>query len=245
MSVDPTSAGPISADPTSAALDVAMLGHELRTPLAAIRAIAELLADDEPDRRLSPAERQRLLGAVVAEAERMSRLLDRLPDRTAATRPARSEIDLGATARAAAAGIEPLFRRAGIALAVSVPAAGPMVRGERDGMIQVVLNLLSNAHKFAAREGGRVTLRVDRDGEWARLTVADNGRGVPPAERTAIFDPGRRGAAAAGVPGAGLGLAICRRIAEAHGGRLWVEGEPGAGARFVFVLPLSADGGST
>jgi signal transduction histidine kinase len=116
------------------------------------------------------------------------------------------------------------------------------VLGERDRLIQVVLNLLSNALRYCPQDIGRVELALAGDGERVRLTVSDNGPGVPESERERIFERFRqlpRDRAAKGL-GAGLGLAISRRIVEQHGGGIWVEDAAGGGACFVVELPSEA-----
>jgi signal transduction histidine kinase len=108
---------------------------------------------------------------------------------------------------------------------------------------QVMTNLLGNAIRFT-KPGG--TLRVvaahtgATDGERVEVAVIDQGPGVPPADRERIFEPFVQGADAVPGQGLGLGLAICRRIVEAHGGEISVRDEPGGGSRFVFTLPVAA-----
>jgi AraC-like DNA-binding protein len=134
-----------------------------------------------------------------------------------------------------------LVRDKGLAWRESLPPLGPYVLGDRTRLRQVVLNLLSNAVKFTSR--GEVSLRVAVQSESVVVEVGDSGLGIPLHEQAAIFDEFRRSerTTALGYGGLGLGLAICRRLIEMHGGEIGVHssGEPGQGATFYFTLPLA------
>jgi signal transduction histidine kinase len=114
------------------------------------------------------------------------------------------------------------------------------VLGDRDRLTQVLINLLSNAHKFVAPGSGRVEIAVRRVGDLVRVEVTDNGPGVPPEERETIFEKFRQGGSVlTDKPrGTGLGLPISRQIVEYFGGRLWLEGNPDGGSIFIFTLPV-------
>jgi Na+/proline symporter/nitrogen-specific signal transduction histidine kinase len=216
--------------------------HELRTPLTSIRALSEILRDD-PHTAL--ADRTRFLGVIVKEAERLTRLINQMLEmakiESGRAEWRTAEVDLLEVVREAAEATGQLFRERGVELSVAAGAA-PAVRADRDRVMQVVVNLLSNAVKFCPAPGGRVRVRVGAAGAALRLDVEDNGPGVRPEDRERIFEKFRQGGdATGGKPmGTGLGLAISRRILEHLGGRLWVEGAPGEGARFSFLLPLDA-----
>jgi signal transduction histidine kinase len=210
--------------------------HELRTPLTSIRALAELMRD-EPD--MPAAQRAQFLGIVVAESERLSRLVNQVLDLakiesgSADWRP--SDIDLPVLLRQAAQTTGELFRERGTALDVELPAAAPVLRADADRLQQVLLNLLGNAVKFSR---GRVKLALRCEPRQAVVTVDDDGPGVPPGEREQIFEKFRQGGPADARPaGTGLGLPIARQIVEHFGGRLWLEDSPLGGARFAFALP--------
>ena len=140
-----------------------------------------------------------------------------------------------------------LYREKGVALATDLPAGGPVVQADRDRLTQVMINLLSNAVKFVAQGEGRVRVAVECLRGEVRVTVADNGPGIRPEDQDAIFEKFRQGGSVlTDKPvGTGLGLPISRQIVEYFGGSLWVESEPGAGAAFVFTLPLAEDGGAS
>jgi two-component system sensor histidine kinase KdpD len=102
---------------------------------------------------------------------------------------------------------------------------------------RVLYNLLENAGKYTPT-GTVIRIDAETSEDHLLVTVSDNGPGVPQAQREAIFDKFTRGSRESATPGVGLGLAISRAIIEAHRGRIWVEDNPGGGARFCFTLPL-------
>jgi signal transduction histidine kinase len=115
----------------------------------------------------------------------------------------------------------------------------PKLEGDRDRLVQVLVNLISNAVKFCEPERGRIEIRAaDRD-QGLQIDVADNGPGIPEEARDIIFEEFRqiRSETRGRPQGTGLGLAICRRIVAFHKGRIWAESEPGLGATFSFYLP--------
>jgi two-component system OmpR family sensor kinase len=193
--------------------------HELRTPLTALRGNAAYIARHGPD----PGA----LADIEADAARLSALLDDLLAlaREDAAAPVRGEpVDLAAIAREAAAA-DPRAEALG---------DSATVLGERPALERAVGNLVRNARKHGPPEG-RITITTARDGARARLTVEDEGPGLPPAHAAEAFDRFWRGPGARGE-GSGLGLAIVRAIAERHGGQVGVDG-----ARFTIELPALTD----
>lgn len=222
---------------------ISTVTHELRTPLTSIRALSEMLHDDP---RLELEERRRFLGIIVAEAERLTRLINQVLDlaklESGRAEWTTGEVDIAAVVRESAESLAPLFRDRGVAIATRVPATGPVVLADRDRLMQVAINLLSNAVKFAPAGKGRIEVRVrEGDGE-VRVEVADNGPGLTAEECGIVFEKFRQGGnTLTDKPqGTGLGLPISRQIVEYFGGRLWVESEPGQGATFIFTVPLPA-----
>jgi signal transduction histidine kinase len=121
---------------------------------------------------------------------------------------------------------------------VSIPAVGPVtVRADPRRLERVLVNLLSNALKYAA--GSRVRIEVVAEGEWVDVCVADDGPGIHPDDLPRLFRRFERGRGTEGKDGLGLGLYGARRIVEAHGGRIEVESAPGAGSRFRVRLPAA------
>jgi signal transduction histidine kinase len=210
--------------------------HELRTPMAGLQANAELLLREDPDR----ADRERVAVALVRESRRAARLVDDLltmvragqgidlvPERVDLVEIARAE-----TARAQALAPELNF---------VVEAAGRCpVDGDPLRLGQILGNLLDNA-RHATPPGGTLTVTAGRGDGWVTLTVCDTGPGVPPGERSLIFERFGRGDASRSrdTGGAGLGLPIARSLARAHGGDLTYVDRP-VGAGFRLCLPATA-----
>lgn len=212
--------------------------HELRTPVAGIRAIAEAVLHEPAD--ADPEERQRMYLLLAREAQRAGRLVEDLLDM--------ARIDAGLQLHS-----EPvdLYELTGIQLdrvrmlhpGVEFRLDGQPVRtiadSERIG--QILVNVLNNACQ-AMPAGGTVTVHVEARDELARITIADTGPGIAPADRERVFDRLVRldAARAARSGGSGLGLPIARGIARAHGGDLrCIEPENGRGARFLLTLKIA------
>ncbi|MCR5868726.1 sensor histidine kinase [Aquincola sp. J276] len=216
--------------------------HELRTPLTAIRGLAELMRD-EPG--MPEAQRQQFLGIVVDEAQRLSRLVNQVLDlakiESGHARWLEEDVDLRALAQRSADAVAELLRERGVRLSLALPPDPlPPLVADPDRLMQVLVNLLSNAAKFAPAGRGQVRLALQADARGATFSVADDGPGVPAAERELVFEKFRQGSAGGGDPrvqGTGLGLPICREIVAHHGGRIWLEPDTGQGACFRFTLP--------
>jgi signal transduction histidine kinase len=125
---------------------------------------------------------------------------------------------------------------------MALPPSVPPVCADRDRLMQVLLNLLSNAAKFCDRADGRIAIELRQEDGKLRVSVRDNGPGVRPEDREVIFDKFRQGGdILTGKPqGTGLGLPISRRIVDHFGGMLWLDAAPGKGAHFIFTLPVAA-----
>ena len=218
--------------------------HELRTPLTSIRALTELMRD-APDMDL--AQRQQFLGLVVAESERLSRLVNQVLDmakiESGHAEWLSAEVDLAALLQQALLTTAELFRERDATVALHLPPIPPpALRADPDRLLQVLLNLLGNAAKFVPNPGGQVVVRLlERDGQ-VHVEVQDNGPGVPPAQEALVFEKFRQGGDGSNRPqGTGLGLPISRKIIDHFGGTLWLRQEPGQGACFGFSLPLSTN----
>jgi signal transduction histidine kinase len=217
---------------------LANVSHELRTPLTSIQGFAQAMLDGAVT---TPEGVARSAGIIHTEAERMRRLVESLLDL------ARLDADLRALRRAPvdlrallAGLVESLSLRAtqqGVTLRAELPASLPALAGDADRLRQLFSNLLDNALKHTPA-GGQVMLAAAPAAGAVEVTVADTGAGLPPEELGRIFERFYQvDKSRAGAGGAGLGLAIAREIAEAHGGSLRAESAPGAGARFVVRLP--------
>ena len=128
-------------------------------------------------------------------------------------------------------------------MVVAVEPDLPTLIGDRDRLIQVVINLISNAVKFTPAGSITCAAGPDPDGDGVLISVSDTGVGIAPEDRAKVFEQfGQAGDTLTDKPrGTGLGLSICREIVEHHGGRLWLESELGRGSRFSFTLPLGTE----
>jgi protein-histidine pros-kinase len=211
---------------------LAMVTHDLRTPLTTVRGYAQLLHR----RAVYQAEP---VVALISEAERMQRLLDDLADIVrleGGNLPLRrAPTDLVDLARRAAAEAERMSRDHRI----SVDAGDLVVVGQWDWdrLGQVLANLLGNAVKYSPA-GGRVVVQIEATDGGARLRVRDEGPGIVPEHLPKLFERFYR-AGGTGAGGLGLGLYISRMLVEAHGGTIAAESEPGAGSTFTVTLPLA------
>ena len=223
---------------------VSVASHELRTPMTSVKtSLSLLLAGAAGPRDASARE---LLEIAVRNADRMIRLINDLLD-LSRLEAGRMEFQLEPVplADGVAAGLETVAAFAqeqGVTVATDPPAEPQVVLGVRDRLVQVIVNLVSNAIKFSPR-GGRVTVRWWSENGFAVTEVADQGPGIPADQLQAVFEPFRQldSSTTREHGGAGLGLAISQGIVDALGGKLWAESVLGAGSRFFVRLPLAPE----
>jgi two-component system clock-associated histidine kinase SasA len=212
-----------------------MVAHELRTPLTAAKLALQSLqlghidntrCRDVLDRRLDDIE-QLSMDLLEVGTTRWEALFN--PQRLA----------LAPVAAEAILELEKLWVGRNLHLVTDIPADLPDVFADQRRMRQVMLNLLENALKFTP-DGGRVTLALlHRTSQWVQVSVCDTGPGIPREEQERIFLERVRLPQTSGTTsGFGVGLSVCRRIAQVHGGRIWVVSEPGEGACFHFTVPV-------
>jgi GAF domain-containing protein/anti-sigma regulatory factor (Ser/Thr protein kinase) len=214
------------------------VSHELRTPLTFIKGYVELLLEEDMG-PLNEAQRESL--AIVADK---TNALTRLVSDIIYLQQVEWESlqftqqDMREMARLALQSCEVAAVTAGITLRLEAETGQPPIPVDRDRINQVFDNLLGNAIKFSPR-GGTISVEVKDEGEMIQLSVLDTGVGIPSDKLDRVFDRFYQvdGSATRRFGGAGLGLAIVRRIVEAHGGRIWVESEEGKGSAFRFTLP--------
>jgi signal transduction histidine kinase len=219
---------------------VANVSHELKTPLTSIQGFAQAILEgavQTPDALHQAAE------VIYNESERMYRLvldlltLARLEAGTADLQ--RSPVDLGALLTNILIKFEPQAKKAQVYLAREIGDLPPVL-GDGDRLAQVFTNLIDNALKFTP-PGGSVSLNAKIQGNTVIIEVRDSGKGISSQDRERIFerfyqaDKSRRGG---GEHGVGLGLPIAKQIVQAHHGKIWVEGQPGQGSRFIVQLPV-------
>lgn len=215
---------------------VATVNHELRTPLASIRAFSEILRGSP---QLSDAERTEFLDIVVAETGRLTRLIGQLLDLSkieagGGVAAHTGVVDLEAVVRESSAAMKQVFANSRVDLDVEIAAERAWVAGDHDQLVQVLINLLGNAVKFSSPAGGRASVTLRTVGDEVEIAVADNGPGIAPADRSVVFERFRQlGDPLDGKPqGVGLGLAISKKIVDQHGGRIWIEDAAEGGALF-------------
>jgi signal transduction histidine kinase len=189
-------------------------------------------------------DRVRFLGLIVSEAERLTRLVNQTLD-LAKIESGRAdwngcELNLKEVIEQSVAATSQLFCEKEAQVDLDLPDNLPLILADRDRLIQVMLNLLSNAAKFLPVGSGRVRVVLRKVEEGLEVGVVDNGPGIRPEDQQLIFEKFRQvGDTLTAKPaGTGLGLPISRRIIEHFGGRLWVESAPGRGATFQFMLPI-------
>lgn len=217
--------------------------HELRTPLASIRASAEILRDYGADDR---AVMDEFLAIMVSESERLSRLIENVLDLSrlqageAHWRPELAQV--GEVVTEVVDSLRPLALSLGVQIRGSVDGTLPQTVLDRDGMKQVYVNLVSNALKFSSADDViDVSVRLDGDGDQIVVDVRDEGPGIPGDQLDAIFERFRQvvGDILTDKPsGTGLGLAIAKEIVDHHGGRITVASQVGVGTVFSVWLPV-------
>jgi len=237
---------------------LSIVSHELRTPLTSVLGFAKITrkklaetvfpavqvgGNEKVHKEMVRAGHN--LDIIVSEGERLTALINdvldlakleanRIDYRMEPLQP-REFIEHSMEAS------EALFEEAGLTFLADIDEELPLVEGDRDRLIQVMVNLFSNAVKFT--EKGSVTCRAERAGGYIKISVTDTGIGIPQPLLAAIFDKfvQGEGSLADRPRGTGLGLPICRHIIEGHGGHIWAESGEGAGSRFVFTLPVLKD----
>lgn len=204
--------------------------HEVRNPLSSIALNLELLGDEIGP---APSEARALLVAIGAEVERLSALSNQYLSMARRTALELSETDLGPVVLGAGEFMRRDLARSGHTLEVMVEPDLPWVLADAGQMRQALYNLVRNARE-ATPAGRLVSIRLSRNSERLVLAVEDEGSGIDPAQMERLFDP----FFTTKEHGTGLGLAVTRQIAEAHGGHLRYESREGGGSRFVLEVPL-------
>lgn len=222
---------------------IANVSHELRTPLGLIKISASSLLMD--DAHFDQETQRKFLLSISEETAKLETIVEHLLDlgriESGRLRLERQPIDLRRLIRNTIKSMEALSARHRMASELPKQPLITMVDVKR--MEQVLRNLLDNAIKYSP-EGGTITVSASQEDSHILITVSDEGIGIPPEEWDRIFERFHRveNEVTRRLRGAGLGLAVCRGIVEAHGGHIWVESQPGAGSTFCLTLPISLCG---
>ena len=211
------------------------VSHDLRTPLATIRAVASDLRDGVV---YDDATRAELLTNVCDETERLDRLVANLLSMSrieaGALKPERQAVDMEELIADRVRRLAALFAK--VRVQVDIPPDLPLVDGDYTQLEQLLTNLLENAARYAP-PGSTVRIEARARRGMVEMSVADEGIGIAEFERARVFEPFRRGE---GSRSSGVGLAICKATVEAHGGTIAVHRTAGGGATFAFTLPIRA-----
>lgn len=221
-----------------------MISHELRTPLTSIKGFSDsLLADDA---KFEPDVEREFLGIIRDEADKLTDLVNQLLD-VSSLQTARMAIEptpsrLPDILKIASSQLQQLSAQHN--LVFDLPPMLPDVEADAQRVAQVIANLVANAAKYSPPASEiRLSAHAHANTDYVHVSVKDQGIGVPADVRDTIFEPfSQYGRKRGGTDGAGLGLAICKGIVEAHGGQIWVEDTPEPGTQITFTLPLSVAG---
>ncbi len=215
---------------------VSTVSHELRTPLTMIQGFSELLMT----RNLEEGSSREALAHINASAERLGRLIDDLLS-VSRIESGRLVVQLAPTDVAGVIDevVRPFRERGGHAFRVSLDGDLPAVAADRDKLVQVMTNLVSNAVKYSA-EGTEVVIAATTNGTAAEISVTDHGIGLSEEEIEKLFEKFFRAdrEEVRRVGGTGLGLYIVKNLVEMQGGQLWVRSRRGSGSTFSFTLPI-------
>jgi two-component system sensor histidine kinase KdpD len=226
----------VQSDELKTAL-LAAVSHDLRTPLASIKASATSLLDDSVE--WDAETRRDFLEAIDEETDRLTLMVSNLLDLSriegGALRPQKDWYDIDELIVDVRARLVPRTRNH--PLTITVEPDLPLLRFDYVEIAQVLVNLIENAVNYTP-DGTPIVVAAHQIPGAVEISVHDDGPGIPPEHQLRLFDKFYRAYAATAAPGAGIGLAISKGLVEAHGGRIWVESDPGSGTTFRFTLPL-------
>jgi signal transduction histidine kinase len=222
---------------------LANMSHELRTPLNAILGFGELILDgiygEVPERMRGPLERMQRNGKHLLGL--INDVLDLSKIEAGQFNLSLADYSVDELVAGVYGAVEPLAAEKKLSLSTRVPPGLPPARGDERRLAQALLNLVGNAIKFT--DSGEVAIEVRPGKDTLTFSVRDTGPGVAEADQARIFEEFRQvdGSITKTKMGSGLGLAIAKRIVEMHGGRIWVDSIPGAGATFSFTAPARVE----
>ncbi len=212
-----------------------MVAHELRTPLTA----AVLAAQSQKLGQISISKFQEVLNRRLEEIELLSKDLLEVGSTRWEALFNPQKIELASVSAEVILELEKLWLTRGIGINTDIPSDLPSVFADQRRIGQVLLNLIENALKYSEDEGKITITMLHRTDQWVEISICDDGPGIPLEEQKRIFlDQVRLPETSERTSGFGIGLSVCRRIVEVHGGRIWVVSEKGKGACFFFTLPV-------
>lgn len=216
---------------------LSMVSHELKTPLTAVKTSSEFLLESDPD----PGTRKEMLELIIRSVDRLTRMVNDLLDITriesGRMKYEKEIVDLGYVINTAIENIKNDAQDKGLTIWTDIPEKLSKIQGDQDKLIQVFLNLLSNALKFTNRYGN-VEIKAVESEKNIEIHVKDDGVGIPAGELDKIFDKFYQvdNTSTRSYGGSGIGLAITRGIVEGHGGKIKVESKSGCGSDFIVIL---------
>jgi len=236
------------------------VSHELRTPLTSVLGFAKIIRKrleekifpivdkKDPKTEKTIGQISENLHVVISEGERLTHLINDVLD-LAKIEAGKMEwnqesVSMSEVAERAIAATTSLFDQKALKLVKNIDTDLPAITGDRDKLIQVIINLISNSVKFTDK--GSVTCTVSQKKEEIVVSISDTGIGIAPGDFGAVFEQFKQvgGDTLTDKPkGTGLGLPICKEIVEHHGGRIWLESEVGKGSTFSFALPITKTNG--
>jgi len=236
------------------------VSHELRTPLTSVLGFAKIIRKrleekifpivdkKDPKTEKTIGQISENLHVVISEGERLTHLINDVLD-LAKIEAGKMEwnqesVSISEVAERAIAATSSLFDQKALKLVKNIDADLPAITGDRDKLIQVIINLISNSVKFTDK--GSVTCTVSQKKDEIVVSISDTGIGIAPGDFGAVFEQFKQvgGDTLTDKPkGTGLGLPICKEIVEHHGGRIWLESEVGKGSTFSFALPVTKTNG--
>jgi two-component system clock-associated histidine kinase SasA len=215
------------------------LSHELKTPLTSIIAAAGLLAEELAN--IPDKSSQKLIQTIIQNSstleKRLAELIDTVKTGSGKIQLQLEPVDMKSIILGISMQITPLLQGKDHKLTTDLPASLRLIHGDGPRLEQVLLNLMTNAIKFTPA-GGNISIKVREDDSGITVSIKDNGIGIAKEEQSKLFKPySRIKSDQQRHPGLGLGLALSKQVVELHGGRIWVDSDPGVGSMFSFFLP--------
>jgi Na+/proline symporter/signal transduction histidine kinase len=221
---------------------ISTVSHELRTPLTSVRSLSEILHTNP---NIDSNQIEKFTGIIIKESDRLIRLISQVLDyekiESAQIAWSVASLNLEEVIKDAVTSTRQLIHDKNIKINLDIEPHIPTVAGDRDRLVQVLVNLISNAVKFCDADRGYITVRLRAKSAHLLVQVEDNGIGIKQENLNRIFEPFHQiKNPTRGRPvGTGIGLTITKRIIDFHHGRIWAESTPGRGATFSFTLPTN------